>query len=60
MSIDVVYTLAKLHPHAMKPYKHNLIEILSELRFDKMKPVRDTCVEALTIVKEVPDIDISL
>lgn len=58
MGIDVIYTLAKLYPPALKPYRNDLIEILNELKFDKMKPVREASNEALAMVKEVPESEV--
>ena len=58
MAIDVAYTLAKIHPLVLKPYKKELTSLLNELRFDKMKPVRDACLEALKAFKECPDLEV--
>jgi len=59
MAIDVVYTLAKIHPIVLKPYKRELNDMLNELRFDKMKPVRDACLEAFKAFKEAPDLEVT-
>jgi hypothetical protein len=59
MAIDVVYTLAKIHPLVLKPYKRELNDVLGELRFDKIKPVRDACLEALKAFKETPDLEVT-
>lgn len=56
LSIDVVYTLAKIHPLVLIPYKKELNDIITELRFDKIKPVRDAAVEALKAFKECPEL----
>ena len=55
MSIDVFYTLARMVPAAMKPYKKDIIDVLNDLRFDKMKPVRDATLEAIQAMRDVPD-----
>ncbi len=47
MALDVINTLASILPNVLKTYKVDLLETLSELRFDKMKPVRDATLEAL-------------
>lgn len=59
MAIDVAYTLAKIHPLVLKPYKKELNALFGELRFDKMKPVRDACLEALKAFKESPDLEVT-
>ena len=41
MSIDVIFTLSKMIPAVLRPYKEDILEILNELKFDKMKPVRE-------------------
>lgn len=39
----------------MKPFKKDINEVLTDLKFDKMKLVREAANEALTALKEVPD-----
>ena len=58
MSIDVVSTIAKIVPIALKPYKKTLSEVLNELRFDKIKPVREACLECISAFKDVPDMEV--
>ena len=56
MSIDTIYTITKMHPVTLKPYKKELTDILTDLKFDKMKPVREVATETLnTLLREVPD-----
>jgi hypothetical protein len=55
MAVDVVYTLAKIVPNSLKPYKLDLADVLNELKFDKMKPVREASSEAMNYLKNVPD-----
>lgn len=55
IAVEVIYTIAKVIPNSLKPYKQELLEIIGELRFDKMKPVREASQEALTAIKDVPD-----
>ena len=55
MALDVLQTIASSIPNALKPYKADIIEILNELKFDKMKPVRDATNETLTAMKDVPE-----
>ncbi len=55
MSLDVLCAISQMVPTALKPYKDDIVEILNELKFDKMKPVRDATLEALVALKEVPE-----
>jgi hypothetical protein len=55
ISIDVIYTLSKMIPFVLKPYKRDLSDVLNDLRFDKIKPVREASLEALNALKDVPD-----
>ena len=55
MAIDTIYTFAKMHPQTLKPFKKDLVDVLSDLKFDKMKPVREATNEALNVLKDVPD-----
>ncbi len=55
MSIDTIYTFAKMHPQTLKSFKKDIIDVLTDLKFDKMKLVREATNEALTALKDVPD-----
>jgi hypothetical protein len=55
MSIDTIYTFAKMHPQTLKPFKKDITDVLTDLKFDKMKLVREATNEALTALKDVPD-----
>lgn len=59
LAIDVVYTLTKIHPKVLVPYRRELHDLISELRFDKIKPVRDASLEALKAFKETPELEIT-
>jgi len=59
MAIDVVYTLASIHPIVLKSHKRELNDILNELRFDKIKPVREACIEALNAFKKIPELEVT-
>lgn len=60
MSIDTLFTLVKTtNPVAVKPFVAPLFEKLLELRFDKIKPVRDSSLEALNAMKEAPELEIN-
>lgn len=59
MGVDVVYTLSKIHPLTLKPYKKELNDVIGELRFDKIKPVREAAIEALNSFKDNPDLEVT-
>jgi len=54
-AIQAISTIARVVPITLKPFKQDVVEMLGDLRTDKMKPVRDAAVEALVAMKEVPD-----
>ena len=54
MAIDVAYTMAVILPNMLAPYKEHFLEALSEGRYDKMKPIREASIEALTAFKDLP------
>lgn len=56
MAVDAILTLAKTHSFSLKPYRKEINDILNELRFDKIKPVRDATVDVLNLFKEIPDL----
>lgn len=58
MAIDAIYTIAKIIPDSLKPFKSDLLPVLHEFKFDKMKPVREATVEALGALKGVPDSEV--
>jgi hypothetical protein len=58
MSIDVIFTLAKMHPTQLKPFKNDVVSLLTELKFDKMKAVREIAFETLGVMKDVPDTEV--
>ena len=59
MAIDAIYTIAKIIPDSLKPFKSDIVPVLHEFKFDKMKPVREATVEALGALKGVPDSEVS-
>ena len=56
MAIDCVLTLTKVHPMCLKPYRKEINNILNELKFDKIKPVRDSSINVLNLFKEIPEL----
>ncbi len=53
MSIDCLYTLAAILNEIIVPFKKEILQVLNNCRFDKMKPVREATVEAMTMIKEI-------
>ena len=59
MSVDTLFTLVKTtNPIFVKPFLASIFEKLLELRFDKIKPVRDSTLEALNAMREAPELEI--
>lgn len=54
MAIDVIYTVAAILPPTLSPYKDHLVEVLNESRFDKLKPIREATIEAISAIKDLP------
>ena len=54
MAIDVIYTMAAMLPPSIAPFKDHFLEILNDCRFDKLKPIRDATIEAMSALKELP------
>lgn len=54
IAIDLFYTLANIVKEALAPFKYDILEALGETRTDKLKPVREASLEAITVVKELP------
>jgi hypothetical protein len=54
-ALDTIAVLAKVVPNTLKPYKVDLVGQINELKFDKMKPVRDSSLEALDYIKDVDE-----
>ena len=55
LSVEALGVFANQHPQTLKPFKKDIAEVLGELKFDKMKPVREAATEALGMLKAVPD-----
>ena len=59
MSVDTLFTLVKTtNPISVKPFLATIFDKLLELRFDKIKPVRDSTLEVLNVMKESPELEI--
>lgn len=54
MAIDVIYTVAAILPPTIAPFKDHLVEVLNESRFDKLKPIREATIEAISALKDLP------
>jgi hypothetical protein len=53
MAIDVIYTMAAILKNTLSPYKNEILEVLNHSRSDKIKPVREATLEAMSAVKEI-------
>ena len=54
MAIDVIYTFAAILKEVLAPFKNEILEALSLTRTDKIKPVREASLEAIQMVREIP------
>jgi len=58
MAIDCLYTLAAILEESIIPFKKDILQVLNQCRFDKMKPVREATTEAMSIIKDIgPPVD---
>ncbi|CDW74550.1 microtubule-associated protein spiral2-like [Stylonychia lemnae] len=55
-AIDLVLNIAKISPQSLRPYRKEINTILNQLRFDKIKPVRESTNEVLNLFKEIPEL----
>jgi len=53
MAIDVIYTMGAILKDSVKEFKAEIVDVLNQCRYDKIKPVRDAAAEALTAYKEI-------
>ena len=53
MAIDCIYTLAAILSDVIIPFKKEILNVLKNCKFDKMKPVWEATVEAMTMLKEI-------
>ena len=60
MAIDVVYSMAAILKETLGPYKSEILEVLNQLRLDKIKPVREAAIEAITAAKEISADDVQM
>lgn len=54
MAIDVIYTFAAILKEVLAPFKNEILEALSLTRTDKIKPVREASLEAIQMMREIP------
>ena len=55
-AIDLVYNLAKINSQSLRPYRKELNITLGQLKFDKIKPVRESTNEILNLFKDIPEL----
>ena len=51
MSIDCIYTLSALLKDVILPFKWEILKVLTSCKYDKMKPVREATLEAISQIK---------
>jgi hypothetical protein len=52
-SIEFIFTLTRLMPGELTLNKALLLSLLGQLKFDRVKPVRDTCIETIRALKDL-------
>jgi hypothetical protein len=57
MAIDVLYTFAAILKLPLAPFKLEILEALSVTRTDKIKPVREASIEAISAYRELPTVE---
>jgi hypothetical protein len=55
LAIDAIYSLAAIVKDTLIIFKLEILEVLNHSRFDKVKHVREATLEAITLIKEIPD-----
>ena len=57
--IDALYTLAAVVPESVEAFASEILTILNKVRTDKIKPIRDSAIEAVNIYKKlIPDVPV--
>jgi hypothetical protein len=54
ITIDLFYTFANIVKQPLIAFKYDILDALAETKTDKIKPVREASIEALTVVKDLP------
>jgi len=58
LALDFVKELSLVLPNVMKQWRAELLEIISDsYRFDRIKTVRDSSLEAIRVLRELPEPD---
>ena len=53
MALDVIYTFAAFIPTVLIPYRVDILQVLKHCKIDKLKPVREAALEAITKLNEI-------
>ena len=58
VAIDALYSLTAILKEEVLTYRVEILKILNNCKFDKMKPVRDATLETIKLLKEIgPPLD---
>lgn len=52
-ALDALYTLAAVVPNSVAPFSFEVMQLLNKARSDKVKPVRDAAIEAISLYKNL-------
>ena len=53
MAIDALYSMTAIIKEEMLPYRSDILKVLNNCRFDKIKPVREATLETIKLLKEI-------
>ena len=58
VAIDAVYSIAAILKEQILPFRVDILKVLANCRFDKVKPVREATTETIKLLKEIsPPLD---
>jgi len=61
VAIDAIYSMSAILKEEIIPFRLEILQVLHNCRFDKVKPVREATLETIKLLKEIgPPIDESL
>jgi hypothetical protein len=52
VAIDAIYSMTAIIKEEIVPFKNDILRILNNCRFDKIKPVREATLETIKLLKE--------
>lgn len=58
VAIDAIYSMTAIIKEEVIPYRLEILQVLIQCKFDKIKPVRDATLETIKLIKEIgPPLD---